>query len=258
MKELFWKLLGWGMAGVDSAGRFVYKAFLAPASLFSFASDVVLGAQREEVKNVDGNVVEEAVKREGLFGATLNVLKAIAKAVSSFIAEHKQAIAVAAWATLAVAVGVSLALVFWPGALAVVAGASIGGLSIAAIVGANTALQIVAATTIAVVAANVAVYTGAIVVHVINVFRKVFGGGDAPGDSPDLEPEAAYPLPSDGVSSAAAMAGLGAGMVTTTPTASGAAATAFGYSGYGPFSAGDRTQFDDPRAESGHAAPTSR
>lgn len=158
-----------------------------PATAFSGLANLVLGSTK---KNRDGetqlDVNDKPVTNRGILGYALDGVKYVARSTADFIAEHKKAISVAAWLSLAAAGGVALTLFLWPAALTAVATFSIYGFSIAGIVGANTALQIGFAAGLAATAASVGTYLTA---ALANTFSAVAGYFKRPSKKQELSSE---------------------------------------------------------------------
>lgn len=143
-------------------GKIMSAVGYLPANAFSGLTNLLLGST-----SVDEKTGEPVVK-PGLLGLALNGIKFVARSTADFIAEHKKAIATAAWLSLAGAGAVALTLFLWPAALAAVASFSIYGFSIAGVVGANTLAQIGLAAGLAAAATSAVTYAGAAVGNFIS------------------------------------------------------------------------------------------
>ncbi|KTD69612.1 MULTISPECIES: hypothetical protein [Legionella] len=144
------------MALPKKVAKFFETIGYLPASAFVGLSKLVLGGT-----DVDADGKPTGTTTRGLVGLLADGAKYLARSATDFLANHKKAIAIAAWASLAVAGAAALTLFLWPAALAAVATFSIGGLSIAAIAGASTLAQIGLAAGLAAAATSALVYTGA-------------------------------------------------------------------------------------------------
>ncbi len=142
-------------------GKIMSAVGYLPANALSGLTNLLLGSTSVDE---DG----ETVVKRGLLGLALDGIKFVARSAADFIAEHKKAIATAAWLSLAGAGAVALTLFLWPAALAAVASFSIYGFSIAGVVGANTLAQIGLAAGLAAAATSAVTYAGAAVGNFIS------------------------------------------------------------------------------------------
>ena len=140
----------------------------APATAFTGITKLLLGSTETDKKTGETTVnrglvgyLVDAIKL--VVGLVGDGIKALTRAAADFLSAHKKAIAVAAWASLAVAGAVALTLFLWPAALTAVAAFSVYGISIASIVGANALAQIGLASAVSFVAASTVAYLGAAV-----------------------------------------------------------------------------------------------
>lgn len=158
--------------------QFAYKTFVFPAAVFSVLTSGLLGSNPKNNKNeylVDAQT-KKPVNENGLFGWVADIFKAIARSVANFISNHKDAIAIAFWSSLAVGGAAALTVALWPAALTAVAAFSVYGFSIAGIVGTGFAAQVAAIGGLAAVATSVATYTVAAVVNTITGIAHFFSG----------------------------------------------------------------------------------
>lgn len=126
----------------------------APATAFTGITSFLLGSTGKDQQGKD-------VINRGLIGFIADGIKDTTRAIGDFLVAHKKAIAVAAWASLAVAGAAALTLFLWPAALTAVASFSIYGISIAGIAGANALAQIGVASALAFAATSTLAYVGA-------------------------------------------------------------------------------------------------
>lgn len=145
--------------------EFMREVAYLPATVFSGVVNALLGSSKV-IKDTKGN--EHSIESRGLLGVALDSVKFVSRSVANFIANHKQAIATAFWASLALAGAAALTVFLWPAALTAVTTFSIYGLSIAGVVGANTLLQIGAVAALTFAATSVATYLTAAVVNTIS------------------------------------------------------------------------------------------
>ncbi|KTC91619.1 hypothetical protein OQJ15_13190 [Fluoribacter dumoffii] len=141
------------------------KVFYAPANAFSGIANAVLGHTQITTHNEFGRQYSrpKMENKPGLIGLLAEGIKTVSRSAANFLANHKQAIATAFWASLAVAGAAALTLFLWPAALTAVATFSVYGLSIAAVAGANALAQIGLAAGLAAAATSAVIYTGAAV-----------------------------------------------------------------------------------------------
>ncbi|KTC80756.1 transmembrane protein [Legionella cherrii] len=126
----------------------------APATAFTGITSFLLGSTGKDKQGED-------VINRGLIGFIADGIKNTTRAIGDFLVAHKKAIAVAAWASLAVAGAAALTLFLWPAALTAVASFSIYGISIAGIAGANALAQIGVASALAFAATSTLAYVSA-------------------------------------------------------------------------------------------------
>lgn len=107
------------------------------------------------------------IKNPGLVGTVALLTTRISRSLGDFFANHRDAIAVAFWASLVVAGAALLAVSVVPGLLAAVAGFSVYGLSIAGIVGAEAIAQLAAIGILATLATSLVVYVGATINNIV-------------------------------------------------------------------------------------------
>jgi hypothetical protein len=160
---------------------FAEKAFYLPATIFSGLTNLVLGhtATKKPTLKTDSSEdlsdfeQEEVLpkKKPGLLTLALDAVKYVATALADFIAAHKKAIAIAFWASLALAGAAALTLFLWPAALTAVAGVTVYGLSIAGIAGANALAQIGLAAALTFAATSAATYIAATFVNAFTAIR---------------------------------------------------------------------------------------
>lgn len=153
-------------------------AFYLPARVFSGMTNLLLGStsydkygDEEHSRGLFGFVVDSAKFVANLL---LDATKYVARGVSNFVADHKKAIAVAFWASLAVAGAVALTVAFWPAALAAVVNFTVAGVSIASLVGSGFVAQVAATAGLAAIATSAAVYVGATIVNAYTTVRDFF------------------------------------------------------------------------------------
>lgn len=155
--------------------QFATGVFYLPAGVFSGLTNLFLGSY---VKDNRGNYVTDDegnyMRNRGLFGLTLDAAKYIGTGISNFISNHKKAIAVAFWSSLAVAGIAALTVALWPAALAAVTGFTVFGVSIASVVGTGFAAQVAATAGVAGALTSVGVYVGATVVNAFNALKDCF------------------------------------------------------------------------------------
>lgn len=162
-------------------GKAASAVFNAPGAIVNGLFTLVLGEQ--DTTDVNGNVTQKGFR--GLAGFAINVFKfvsdalgdlarAMTNSVTAFIGNHKKAISVAAWTSLAVAGIAALVVGLWPAALAVVAGVSISGVSIASLVGTGFAAQVAAVAGVGAVLASAVVYTVATVSNIVGWIKGCF------------------------------------------------------------------------------------
>ena len=154
---------------------FAKAAFLAPATLLSGITDLVFGSYQRNTKgDIKSDLDNRNLTNTGLLGNVLNGIKFAGRAVSNFISNHKQAIAVAFWTSLVLAGAAALTVFLWPAALAAVTTFSIAGVSIASVVGTGLAAQVAAVGVLTAAANSVAVYTVAAVANTISAISTFF------------------------------------------------------------------------------------
>lgn len=182
-------------------GQFFSGVFYSPAWIFSGLTNLFLGSFKKEqgryVTDEDGKyetnpglfaLTVDAIKWGGSF--ILDASKYVARTIADFISNHQQAIAIAFWASLAVAAAAALTVAFWPAALAAVTGFSIYGVSIATVVGTGFAAQVAATAGLAAIATSATVYISAAVVNAISDIVGFFTGPKKPNAFvPSTEPQ---------------------------------------------------------------------
>ncbi|KTD76389.1 hypothetical protein [Legionella waltersii] len=134
------------------------KVFSAPADAFEFINRALFGYSQTGINKVSGN--KETVNKPGLITLILGLTNWLLTGISNFVSNHKQAIATAFWASLAVAGAAALTVALWPAALAAVTGFTVFGVSIAAVVGTGFVAQVAATAGVAAALTSAAVYVG--------------------------------------------------------------------------------------------------
>jgi hypothetical protein len=152
--------------------QFAYSVFTLPAKAFAGIVSLVFG---DFARKSDGSVVKGEGFR-GLLGLVLDGVKFLGKSITNFLQNHKQAIATAFWASLAVAGAAVLTVALWPAALAAVTAFSVYGVSIASVVGTGFAAQLLGVGVVAAVLTSAAVYASAAVVNTLNAIKNFFTG----------------------------------------------------------------------------------
>ncbi len=201
--------------------EFATAAFLLPSNVFSGLTNGLLGSYKRNARtgaiktatNEDGTTT--ALTNSGLLGNVLDGIKYVGRAVSNFVYNHKQAIATAFWASLALAGAAALTVFLWPAALTAVTTFTIAGLSIAGVVGANVVAQIGAVAALTAAATSVAVYATAAVVNTISAISSFFASRSRPQGPSANQPT--FTGEEDGNKSARTMSNLG-GKVPTAFT----------------------------------------
>lgn len=195
---------------MGAVGRF-------PGTAVEWIFSLILG--RPEEKNAQGVVVTGKITGlldlgvdlfQWVATALAELARAIVQSVTVFIGNHKKAIAVAGWTSLAVAGIAALVVGLWPAALVAVAGLSISGVSIASLVGTGFAAQVAAVAGVGAVLASAAVYTVATVSNIVGWLKGCFAASRSvpapvstsrPNTTDDLNgdelDEAAFKAPTD-------------------------------------------------------------
>jgi hypothetical protein len=164
---------------------FAEKAFYLPATAFSGLANLVLGyTEKPKVKGSNEELLDEYQPRPkqkpGLLTLALSGINYVAVGIANFIAAHQKAIAIAFWASLALAGAAALTLLLWPAALTAVAGFTVYGLSIGAIAGGSMVAEIGLAAALTFAATSAATYLAATVVNAFTAARDFFKGRRAP------------------------------------------------------------------------------
>jgi hypothetical protein len=146
---------------------FMKKVYSAPADAFEFINRVLFG-----YSTTDG--YGRPIQKAGLVTLALSALNWVFTGISNFVSNHKQAIATAFWASLAVAGAAALTVALWPAALAAVTGFTVFGLSIAAVVGTGFVAQVAATAGVAAALTSAAVYTGDAIVSGVKAIIGCF------------------------------------------------------------------------------------
>lgn len=184
---------------------FAEKAFYLPATAFSGLANLVLGyTEKPKVPGYNEELQDENQPRPkqkpGLLTLALSLalygINYVAVGIANFIAAHQKAIAIAFWASLALAGAAALTLLLWPAALTAVAGFTVYGLSIGAIAGGSMVAEIGLAAALTFAATSAATYLAATVVNAFTATRDYFKGRRAP-DSSFEERSAEYDLAFD-------------------------------------------------------------
>ncbi|CAM4380267.1 MAG: hypothetical protein LEGION0403_FIIPPAGN_00692 [Legionella sp.] len=140
--------------------------------LFGMAKLVFGSTERYKDGNVKINKEGKPIVFAGLLGLVLEGIGALGRGISSFVDNHKAAISIAFWASLAVGGAVGLTLYLWPAALTLVADYAIYGYSIAGIVGADPLLQMGFAAGLAFTATSLATYAVTSVANLISAIKN--------------------------------------------------------------------------------------
>ncbi len=168
--------------------EFAKAAFLFPAKVFGGITSLLLGSYK---RRPDAEIITDAQgnpsSNRGLLGSILDGFKYVGRGTSNFLYNHRQAIAVAFWASLVLAGAAALTVFLWPAALTAVTTFTIAGLSIAGVVGANVVAQIGAVAALTAAATSVAVYTAAAVANTISAISTFFASRSTPRQRPSNE-----------------------------------------------------------------------
>ena len=168
--------------------EFAKAAFLFPATVFGGITSLLLGSYK---RRPNGEITTDAecnaLSNRGLLGSILDGIKYVGRGISNFLYNHRQAIAVAFWASLVLAGAAALTVFLWPAALTAVTTFTIAGLSIAGVVGANVVAQIGAVAALTAAATSVAVYTAAAVANTISAISTFFASRSTSRPRPSNE-----------------------------------------------------------------------
>jgi hypothetical protein len=139
-----------------------------PANLFSGFANILLGGSKREHGTIVRDDEGYAVITPSVLGLLTEIVKSIGSSLSDLIYEHKKAIAIAGWLSMAIGGGAALTLYLWPAALTAVATYAIYGYSIEAIVGTGVTAQIGFASGLAAAATSAITYLTDGVVNAIS------------------------------------------------------------------------------------------
>lgn len=168
--------------------QIAHGLYLLPGTVFSGLTNLFLGSYE---KNAEGDIKldedNHPKTKRGLFGLAIDGIKYLshmvldgakylARGFANFISNHKDAIAIAFWASLIIGGAVALTVALWPAALVAIAGFPVYGVSIASVVGTGFAAQVAAIGGLAAIATSVGVYISAGIVNTIRAIASCCSG----------------------------------------------------------------------------------
>ena len=193
LKEIFWGAV-----------------YLPATAVSGFTGFIFGGYEKDENGVIVPDCFGNPTTTPNILGRVADLAGSLSRAVGNFFDNHKNAIATAFWASLALTAAAVVTLFLLPEILAVVTGFTIAGFSIAGIVGTGLIPQLAAVGVLTTAATSALVYAGATVINGINALVSLFKSEQPVANTSQLRDET--------TSSAAATAQLG-GSVSSFSTA---------------------------------------